>query len=324
MEAACDNVSAAFPLLIVCGLSGAGKSTALNVFEDMRFFTVDGLLPSLAPKMVSLFTGEKQRVFRGLALGVDVRQFDLKEDIAAAWTHVLEELRSLGACPQVLFVEARSSVLLRRYAATRRPHPMAQLLAAQGGRDAAHAPGGEGDSCAGVGLEAAIEREREALLPLRQAADLVIDTSTYSIHDLRRMVREKWAAVELAGERLTIHCITFGFKYGPPTEADLVFDLRFLPNPYFVEELRPLSGRDQPIVDFVLAEEPGRTFLAKLREFLLYLVPLYEAEGRYRLTIAIGCTGGRHRSVAVAEAIHKTLRDAGHAVSLEHRHMALG
>ncbi len=311
METACENLDpASFPLLIVCGLSGAGKSTALGVFEDLRFFTVDGLPPSLAPKLSSLFKGESQRQFRGLVLGVDVRHFNLKKDIAAAWTSVLEKMKQQGACPQVIFVEARNNVLLRRYAATRRPHPMVQVLT--------------DDSDSGVSLEEAVSREREALMPLRHLADLVVDTSDYSVHDLRRVIQEKWSSLDAGGKGLATHLITFGFKYGPPSEADLVFDLRFLPNPYFVEALRPLSGQGAPIKEFVLGKDPGKTFLAKLQEFLLYLLPLYAEEGRYRVTVAIGCTGGRHRSVAVTEALFQTLKAAEYSVSLEHRHMNQG
>lgn len=313
MEATCQNVTPhPFPLLIVCGLSGAGKSTALGVFEDLRFFSVDGLPPSLAPKLASLFAGESQRQFQGMVLGVDVRHLSLQNDVSASWISVLEEMRGMGACPQVVFVEARTNVLLRRYAATRRPHPMIQVLA------------GDLQEDQGISLEEAINREREALLPLRALADLVVDTSDFSVHDLRRVIQEKWSSLDKKDKGLAIHLITFGFKYGPPSEADLVFDLRFLPNPYFDESLRPLTGRDEAIKAFVLGEDPGRTFLSKLQEFLLYLLPLYAEEGRYRVTIAIGCTGGRHRSVAVTEAVFQALKGARYPVSLEHRHMDLG
>ncbi|WP_460032520.1 RNase adapter RapZ [Megalodesulfovibrio paquesii] len=305
--------TSAFPVMVVCGLSGAGKSTALGVFEDLRFFTVDGIPPSLAPKLVQLFAGESRRKFQGLALGVDVRTAD---DAASAWKLVLQEIKDLGATPQVLFLEARTPVLMRRYAATRRPHPMVQLV--QMGQPQ------EGEGSCSVGLEEAIALEKQALLPLRNLADLVVDTTDHSVHDLRRVIKDKWGALGQTGKGLSIHLITFGFKYGPPLEADLVFDLRFLPNPYFVEALRPLTGQDPAIVDYVLGKDPGKTFLNKLKEFLLYLMPLYDGEGRYRVTVAIGCTGGRHRSVAVTEAIFATFKAAGYPVSMEHRHMALG
>lgn len=295
MNEACD-----FPLVIVTGLSGAGKSTALNVFEDLRFFTVDGLPPSLAPKLVSLFDCQGKSPHRGLALGVDVQYRSFFGD----WSQALDEIQAAGADPQILFVEAKTDILVRRYATTRRPHPL---------------------ESEGFGLEQAIEEERERLAPLKQKSALVIDTSVYSIHDLRRTVQEKWSSLHEGRLRgMRVHLITFGFKYGVPSEADLVFDLRFLPNPYFDETLRSLSGKDKVVDEYVFGQEPGLTFLTKLFEFLHYLLPLFEVEGRYRLTIAIGCTGGRHRSVAVAERLYASLIQSEYTVSLEHRHLELG
>jgi len=288
-----------FPLVIVTGLSGAGKSTALNVFEDERFFTVDGLPASLAPKLVSLFESQPDMRRQGLAMGVDL----LHKDFLGDWNHALEEIESTGIRPQIVFVEARTDILLRRYATTRRPHPLT----------------GEGR-----GLEQAIEQERQFLAPLRNRATLVIDTSVYSIHDLRRAIQEKCATFESEARKLGVHVISFGFKYGVPAEADFVFDLRFLPNPYFDEVLRPLSGKDQPVADYVLAADPGATFVTRLIDFIEYLLPLFEQEGRYRLTIAIGCTGGRHRSVAVSERLVQALKQDDYSVTLEHRHFALG
>lgn len=292
-------MSSPFTLLVLTGLSGAGKSTALNVFEDLQFFSVDGLPAMLVGKLAALFKGQSDQDFTGMVLGMDTRQ----EDSLGDWEGALELLRSTGLNPLVIFVEARTDVLVRRYATTRRPHPWESK---------------------GFGLEQAIEAERESLAPLRRVADLVLDTSEYSIHDLRRTIQEKWTTLKDASKAMRVHVITFGFKYGVPSEADLVFDLRFLPNPYFDEKLRPLSGRDKSISDFVLAEDPGKTFLAKFQGFLDYLLPLFEKEGRYRITLAIGCTGGRHRSVSVAERVSQSLDDNGYAVSLEHRHLDLG
>ncbi len=288
-----------YPLLIVTGLSGAGKSTALNVFEDLGFFSVDGVPASLAPKLVELFKNRADVTPTGLVLGLDVRQRDYLGD----WNQALEEIASQGTSPQIVFVEAKTDVLVRRYATTRRPHPM------EGGQ---------------LGLEQAIETERELLQPLRAKAALVVDTTLYSIHDLRRTIQEKWSVLQESGSGLRVHIITFGFKYGPPSEADLVFDLRFLPNPYFKDSLRELTGRDQAVAEFVLGADPGRSFLTKFLDFLHFILPLYQAEGRYRLTLAVGCTGGRHRSVAVAEQVYQSLQQARFAVSLEHRHMHLG
>ena len=217
-----------------------------------------------------------------------------------------ESVRALhkrGFAPRILFFEAREDVLIKRYATTRRPHPLEKE---------------------GLGLERAIEMERIRIKRLRKMADMVLDTSTYSIHDLRRVIQEKWKNLRHLTKTLRVHILTFGFKYGTPSEADMVFDLRFLPNPYFIPELKPLSGRDQAVADYVLTSNPGKEFLARLKDFLVYVLEQYEAEGRFRLTIAIGCTGGRHRSVAVAEALAKTLRAKYKALTMEHRHLELG
>ncbi len=288
-----------FPVVIVTGLSGSGKSTALNVFEDLGFFTVDGLPAELAVSMAEMFLQAVAGRYKGLALGMDVRQSGFAQEYETA----LQQMRKKGFNPRILFVEASNAVLMRRYATTRRPHPLERE---------------------GLGLEQALDLERKRLNRLRKSADLVLDTSTYSIHDLRRSLQDKWKAVGRMGRALRIHIITFGFKYGTPSEADMVFDLRFLPNPYFVAELKPLSGKDAAVADYVLGAEPGVTFFAKLKDFLLYVLERYEAEGRFRLTIAIGCTGGRHRSVAVAEALDKALEAEGYTPSLEHRHLELG
>lgn len=290
--------SDSFSVVVVTGLSGSGKSTALNVFEDLGYFCVDGLPASMLPKLVSLFLGKDSK-HRGLALGMDLRQ----EDFLEQWNDAVQELAARGILVRVLFVEAKAAALMRRYATTRRPHPLES---------------GE------LGLEQALMKERAMLAPLRKDAELVLDTTGYSIHDLRRMVQERFSAKVHAGQGMRVHVISFGFKYGVPAEADLVFDLRFLPNPYFVPELRPMSGKDAPVADYVLQSEPGQTFKNKLQEFLQYLLPLYAAEGRYRVAVAIGCTGGRHRSVAMSELLSTTLRDSGYSVTLEHRHFDLG
>lgn len=285
-----------FPVVILTGLSGSGKSSALKVFEDLGFFCVDGLPVSLTPVLIKLFAGQSESRYRGLALGMDVRQADLDRE----WGATLAQIKNRDGGIQIVFFEAETREIIRRYATTRRPHPL---------------------ETAGMGLEQAVVLERERMVPLRDAADLILDTTNFSIHDLRRTLQEQWSSIEDKSGLLKVHVMSFGFKYGPPNEADLLFDLRFLPNPYFVPALRPMSGKDPDISSYVLADEPGRTFLAKLLDFLLYLVPLYAREGRYRLTVALGCTGGRHRSVAVAEAVFDRLAKAGYTVSLEHRHI---
>lgn len=286
-------------LVMIAGQSGAGKSTVLNVFEDLGYYCVDGLPAGLAGQLLTLSEEMKLDRYPGVALGLDVRQ----PDFALQWEQFVERMDQAGMCPKLVFLEARDAVLIRRYATTRRPHP----LEAQG-----------------MGLDQAISRERIMLEGLRKHADLVVDTSDYSIHDLRRVFQEKWPLDQELGEGMRIHLISFGFKYGVPLEADLVFDLRFLPNPYFDSELRPLSGLDESIARYVLGDDPGKDFIGRFEDFLRYLLPLYAVEGRYRLTMALGCTGGRHRSVAVSQAVLNSLTAAGFSVTIEHRHLNLG
>lgn len=287
-----------FPVIIVTGLSGSGKSTALKVFEDLGFFCIDGLPAGMAAKIAELMIRQDSR-YRGLVLGMDMRQPELVE----SWNDALSELQSLCIRPQVLFLETKQSELVRRYATTRRMHPL------------------ESQS---LGLEQALEHERELLSSIRQCADLVLDTTDYSVHDLRRVIQSKWDALQELGSGMRVHVITFGFKYGVPTEADFVFDLRFLPNPFFDKRLKQLSGLDKAVQKYVLESEEGRGFNEKFLEFIIYMLPLYANEGRYRITLALGCTGGRHRSVSVAESLLATLKEKGYAVTIEHRHMELG
>lgn len=288
-----------FPVVFVTGLSGAGKSTVLNVFEDMRFFTMDGLPAPLVPEITRLLTRDTLGQFKGLVLGVNLVHPDSVRDCNQA----LATLRQRGIAPSLLFVEAGAAALMRRYATTRRPHPL---------------------ESEGLGLEQALEEEQNRLAPVREVADLIIDTSEYSIHDLRRVIQHKWQKAREHAHTLKVHLVSFGFKYGTPADADMVFDLRFLPNPYFVPELKSCSGLDRPVVEYVLGQEPGRAFLRRTTDYLLYLLPLYEAEGRYRVTLGIGCTGGRHRSVAFAESVARALKKRDFAVSTEHRHLELG
>lgn len=300
-DAPSDNESEieAFPLLVVAGLSGAGKSTVLHVFEDLRMVTADGVPPSLLPDMVTLLRESSRTRFQGMAFGLDQRRGEFSEEMHEAF----ERLSARGLRPQLIFLEADPGVLMRRYATTRRPHPLE--------RD-------------GVGLEQAVKEEMEQLAPVRESADLLFDTSSYSIHDLRRVIQRRWKSSRERLRAIKVNLVSFGFKYGVPREADLVFDLRFLPNPYFVEKLRPLTGKDKAVASHVFGEPSGKVFRKRLIDFLTFLLPLYDVEGRYRLTIAIGCTGGRHRSVAMTEALAKALTRQDYAVSVEHRHMELG
>lgn len=285
---------------IVTGLSGAGKSTALRVFEDLRCFTVDGLPASLAADMAAMMARPSMQHFTGMALGLDMRQEDFMREIQAA----LAQLEAQGHRTVVLFLESSPQILTRRYAATRRPHPLERE---------------------GISLEAAIQEEMTRLAPLRERADLVLDTSNFSIHDLRRAIQKRWHARRKERLRnIRVNIVSFGFKYGIPRDADMVFDLRFLPNPYFVDALRPMSGKDRAVADYVFAEDFARQYRQKVLELLLFTLPLMEAEGRFRVTIGVGCTGGRHRSVAMAEDIYRKLKQADFPVAIEHRHWELG
>ena len=289
----------ALPIVIITGLSGSGKSTALSVFEDMGFFAIDGMPAMFVSQIVDVVAQSDLSHHTGIAFGMDLRQ----NGFTSEYENVLISLRNKGFTPRIIFFEAKPEVLLKRYATTRRPHPL---------------------ETEGLGLEQSLAMERTRLNRLRKMADLVVDTSTYSIHDLRRVIQGKWKHIKSLSKELRVHIISFGFKYGTPSEADMVFDLRFLPNPYFIPELKPLSGKDASVADYVLATQPGKEFLERLKSFIRYVLEQYETEGRFRGTVAVGCTGGRHRSVAVAEALAKSLQETGYSLTLEHRHFDLG
>lgn len=297
-DAGTDISPASTSVCIVTGLSGAGKSTALGVFEDLGYFTVDGLPAALAPDMAALMARPSMSRYKGMALGMDIRQSEFLEDINMA----LSQMTGDGYRPMLLFLEAAPHELMRRYATTRRPHPLERE---------------------GLGLEEALAAERERLAPLRESADLVVDTTRFSIHDLRRAIQKRWRAKEKL-RAIRVNVLSFGYKYGVPREADMVFDMRFLPNPYFEPALRPLSGKDKAVADYVLHSPGAEEFFQKLRDLLFFMLPLMESEGRYRVSIAIGCTGGRHRSVAVAEELTQALRQADYSATVEHRHLELG
>jgi len=279
-------------VVVVTGMSGAGRSTALRLLEDLGFFCVDNLPPALIPQLIGLLTDEQQ--LPRIAVGVDVRTGRFLEGAG----QVLDSIAQSGHRVELLFLEGQDGELVRRFSETRRSHPLA--------------PGGN--------LLEAIQRERERLAPLRVRAGLIIDTSGMSVHDLRRMLVDY---ISRGGKqsRMVTRIVSFGFKFGLPVDADLVFDLRYLPNPHFVPELRPKTGLDAGVASFVLETPEGRELLADLANMLSKLLPRYEREGKSYLTIAIGCTGGRHRSVALAEALANALRPIGD-VRVEHRDMS--
>lgn len=276
-------------VVLVTGMSGAGRSTALRAYEDLGYFCVDNLPPALIPALVSLLgaSGELSRV----ALGVDVRTGTFLEGAG----RVLDELIASGHKTEVVFLDCSDEGLVRRFSETRRGHPLA--------------PGGD--------LLAAIQAERERVGPLRGRAQLVVDTTRLTVHDLRRTLVEHVDRTARKRQMVT-RVVSFGFRYGVPVDADLVFDLRYLPNPHFVPELRPKTGLEQPVAEFVLAQPEAQDLLNDLQAMLIKLLPRYEREGKTYLTIAIGCTGGRHRSVAMAEELARRLRD-GREVIVAHR-----
>ncbi len=265
-------------IVVVTGLSGSGKSTATKVFEDIGYFCVDNLPPVLLPKIVDLVSearGERARI----ALVADVRGREFLPDFA----RVIEELRRGRHDVHVLFLDAGDDVLLMRYSETRRKHP----LAARGG------------------AKEGIRREREMLSPLREMADTVLNTSQHTVHQLRDTIVRRFRSDE--EPTLQVGIISFGYKYGVPLEADMVVDVRFLPNPNFVPELKDETGLDPRVRDYVMKARYGKTFYRKLSSFLQFLLPLYTKEGKSYFTLGIGCTGGRHRSVVVAEALSRSL-----------------
>lgn len=275
-------------LVIISGMSGSGKTTALRALEDLGFFCVDNLPVGLIPQFVELCASSWE--VRRSALVVDVREGEFLRDL----DHVVEELRRRTRL-RVLFLECDDEVLRSRFRETRRRHPLAP----------------EGD------LREAMQRERELLRSLRELADWVLDTSGLSPHRLRELVQRELSGAALP--RTCLEILSFGYRWGVPPEADLVMDVRFLPNPYFRAGLRERDGRDREVQAYVLECPEGREFLRRLGELLGFLLPLYRREGKAYLTLAVGCTGGRHRSVAVAERLRRALNGEGYEVRVRHR-----
>lgn len=294
-------------VVVITGLSGAGKSTALNALEDIGFFCVDNLPPALGHETVRLC--EEGGMHR-IALGIDVR-------VRAFIGAVGQVFTALAANGQrdlhVVFLDASDEALLRRFSETRRPHPLdaADALARRRGATGA--------------LVDELELERERLAPLRARATHVVDTTALSVHDLRRTILAQFGPAAGGALRMFTRIVSFGFKYGVPMDADLLFDVRFLQNPYFVADLKPLQGTDKEVAEFVLEQEEAKELLDKIEALVRFVVPRCEREGKSYLTIAIGCTGGRHRSVAIAEALGKRLGDAPeHPVRVVHRDVSRG
>ena len=285
-------------ILIISGLSGGGKSKAASFLEDMGYYIVDNMPAAMILKFAEFCERGGGRYDRA-ALVYDVRTATSLTEIF----DVLDQLKTMRIDCHVLFLEASPEVIIQRYKESRRRHPLRNRT----------------DS-----LEEAVRRERELMEPLKARADVVIDTTHTSTAQLRaRLLREFGGAAEQSG--MAVNVVSFGFKYGLPMEADLVFDVRFLPNPYYIDELRPQTGLDQGVADYVLQSKQAQGYLPRLEELLAYSLPLYVEEGKTSLVIAVGCTGGRHRSVAVAHVLAEFLRSrCGCPVTENHRDMARG
>ena len=293
-------------VVVVSGLSGAGKSQALHALEDLGFFCVDNLPTLLAPQAVELCErGEMTRI----ALGIDVRVRAFLDEVG----NVLELLEAGGQRDlHVLFLDASDETLLHRFSETRRPHPLAAEAGVHGSEGA-------------LAVLDGVRVERERLAPLRARATRVIDTTNMSVHELRRVLVAHFGPASRDAPGMVTRLVSFGFKFGTPVDADVVLDVRFLDNPYFVTGLRPLSGLDAPVANYVLGSVETQEFLRHTRGLLEYVLPRYEREGKSYLTIAIGCTGGRHRSVAIAEALAKDLaKVAGATIGVLHRDVQRG
>jgi UPF0042 nucleotide-binding protein len=276
-------------LVILTGLSGSGKGSVLNTFEDLGYYCVDNLPVSLIPTFSELYEGGRGEVERA-ALLVDARegaQIDLLPGI-------YRKLASEHAATLV-FIEASDQALQRRFSETRRPHPLGH----------------------GLGIAEGIRLERRRMAPIRRLADEIIDTTKFTVHDLRQVILKRFQNPGL--RPLVVSLVSFGFRYGIPADADLVFDVRFLPNPHFVPRLRPFSGKDARVARYIRSFPQTTEFLRRVESLLGYLIPHYVREGKSYLTVALGCTGGRHRSVAIAQVIRRSLQKKGYAAKVVHR-----
>lgn len=276
-------------IVFITGISGAGKSRAINALEDMDYYCVDNLPASLTSMFADLVS-QSQDKLANVGIVIDSRA---GETVTDEFTAALRELTAKNIKYEVLFLDASTEILARRYRETRRKHPLAHLT--------------------GGNVVSAIERERKLLMPLRGMADYYVDTTNLSSAQLRERIVSIFANEQRAG--ISINCVSFGFKYGIPTDADLVFDLRCLPNPFYIDELKHQTGLDEPVKKYIFSHKSANDFLEHMFSFLDFSLPLYTEEGKSQLVIAIGCTGGRHRSVAFTEAVAAHIGD----VNVYHR-----
>lgn len=289
MASAFREPVATVDLVIITGMSGSGKLTALKAFEDLGFYAVDNLPIALVPKFADLTHDSKSR--RRAALIIDIREGEALKQFPAMYREVKKELSSI-----LLFLDADDEVLQRRYSETRRPHPL----------------GSEST------VLSSLRDEREQLTPIRELADLYIDTSKLNVHELRRLINGKFEGAH-EGTKIAVYVNSFGFRNGVPPDSDLVFDVRFLPNPNYIPEFKKLSGRHPSVARYIRSFPQTMEFVNRISDLLIYLLPHYIREGKSYLTISFGCTGGQHRSVFIANEIHKRLRKAGFTVKESHR-----
>jgi len=281
---------------IITGMSGAGRSAAADVLEDLGFFVIDNLPPALIPKVAELGrAGDDPSRF---ALVVDVRSGEFMDDLLAA----VAELRETGAHIRVLFLDAADEVLVRRFEETRRRHPLAST----------------------EGVLDGIARERELLEEFKGHADLVVDTTSFNVHELRERLVDLFGGVDSEAGGLQVSIVSFGYKHGLPIDVDLVFDCRFLPNPHWVDRLRPLPGTDPKVRRYVMQQAETKAFLEQLEQLFALLLPAYVREGKSYLSIGLGCTGGRHRSVVIAQELARVFRNLGFVARVHHRDLERG
>ena len=276
-------------LVIITGMSGAGKASALKSFEDLGFYAVDNLPVGLISNFADLVRDSTE--IERAALVVDIREGARLDKLP----QLLQALRG-SLKTTVLFLEADEDALVRRYSETRRPHPLGRKTS----------------------VKASLQAERHRLQPVRAVADLVVDTTKFNVHELRTLLTERFQSAEHK-QNILISCVSFGFRQGVPEDADLMFDVRFLPNPHFIPKFRPFTGRHPQVARYILSYPQTGEFIARISELLVYLIPHYIREGKSYLTIAFGCTGGKHRSVLIAEEVKKRLAKAGYNVKVVHR-----